>query len=113
MQRQLDREVLAYVVQPAEEARSCPSLGPAPGTGGSSDSSPSVAPWSGSACAWKRAAAPGCMGDEIHAVFRSGQEGPARHSAGGCSMTTLTATVTLNAAFFQEIKEDNQRLQEL
>ena len=28
-------------------------------------------------------------------------------------MTTLTATVTLNAAFFQEIKEDNQRLQEL
>ena len=26
---------------------------------------------------------------------------------------TLTTTVTLNAAFFQEIKEDNQRLQEL
>jgi hypothetical protein len=28
-------------------------------------------------------------------------------------MTTQTATVTLNAAFFQEIKDDNQRLQEL
>jgi len=28
-------------------------------------------------------------------------------------MTTMTGTVTLNAAFFQEIKDDNERLQEL
>jgi hypothetical protein len=41
------------------------------------------------------------------------RKGPAPPKRQEDIMSTATGTVTLNAAFFQEIKEDNQRLQEL